>query len=139
MTQDRDTVYKELGRVQSYKIAAATVIFKGAAVAVNATGFLVEAINSAAHLVVGVASGNVDNSAGADGDLSANVRKGVFSFIGEGGDLPTQALVGHGVYAASGNEVEATAGANAVFMGTLEEIGPLAGEFWVNMFDQAVT
>ena len=51
--------------------------------------------------------------------------------------MPTQALVGHGVYAASDNEVELTAGAQAIFAGTLEEID--GAEFWVRIFDQTIT
>lgn len=135
MTEDRVHPKKARGRVQAFKVAAATVIFKGAAVAVNAAGFAVEAINSAGFIVVGVAEHNVDNSGGAAGDLSVNCAKGVYAFIGEGGDLPTQALVGRAVYAASGNEVELTAG-NAVIMGTLEEIDANGVDFWVSMFDQ---
>lgn len=137
LTKDRNTAHKDLGRVQSYQVASAVVIFKGALCALNAAGFLVPAINSAAHVVVGVAVGSQDNTLGANGDVSVNIRKGVFSFDGEGGDLPTQALVGHGVYAASDREVEATAGGNAVFAGTLEEID--GAEFWVRIIDQTIT
>ena len=136
LTKDRNIDHKDLGRTQAYQVAAATVIFKGALCAVNATGFLVPAINTAAFIVVGVADHAVDNTAGADGDLSANCSKGVYAFNGEGGDLPTQALVGHGVYAASDHEVELTAG-NAVFAGTLEEID--GADYWVRIFDQTVT
>jgi hypothetical protein len=136
LTKDRNTCNKDLGRVQSYQVAAATVIFKGALCAVNAAGHLVPAINTAGFVVVGVAEHFVDNTAGAAGDLSANCRKGVFAFNGEGGDLPTQALVGHAVYAASDNEVELTAG-NAVMAGTLEEID--GADYWVSIFDQAIT
>lgn len=139
MTEDRVTDKKERGRVQAYKVAAATQIFKGSAVCVNAAGFAVQAINSAGFLVVGVAEHNVDNLTGANGDKSVNCAKGVYAFIAEAADEPTQALVGHGVYAASGNEVELTAGANAVFMGTLEEIDKNGVDFWVRMFDQSVT
>lgn len=137
LTKDRNTPHKDLGRVQRYPVLAATEIFKGALCAVTAAGFLIPAVNAAGNLVVGVAESHIDNSAGASGDLYANCRKGVFSFNGEGGDLPTQALVGHGVYAASDNEVEATPGAAAVFAGTLEEID--GSEYWVKIFDQTVT
>lgn len=139
MTEDRATNKKERGRVQAFKVAASTQIFKGSAVALNAGGFAVQAINSAGFVVVGVAEHNVDNLGGANGDESVNCAKGVYAFIAEGGDVPGQALIGHGVYAASGNEVEATAGGNAVFMGTLEEIDANGTDYWVRMFDQTIT
>ena len=136
LTQDRNTEKKEMGPVQTYKVAAATTIFKGALCAVNATGFLVPATNAAGQIVVGLSEHSADNSAGADGDLSCNCMKGRVALNGEGGDLPTQALIGHGVYAASDNEVEATPGAG-VFAGTLVEID--GADYWIDIFDQAVT
>lgn len=135
LTADRNTCHKDLGRVQAYQVAASTTIFKGALCSVNATGFLVPSTNTINERVVGIAEAAVDNSAGANGDLSANIRKGVFSLNGEGGDLPTQALVGHGVFAASDNEVELTAGAG-ILAGTLEEID--GAEFWVKIIDDTV-
>ena len=122
--------------MQAYGVLNATQIYKGALVSVNAAGWLVPSTNTSGELVVGIAQNNVLGSAVA-GEEKCNVRKGVFSLNGEGGDLPTQALVGHGVYAASDNEVELTAGAGAVFAGTLEEID--GAEYWVRIFDQSVT
>ncbi len=136
LTADRNTCHKELGRVQAYKLLANAIIFKGALCAVDAAGFLVPAINTVNFVVVGVSEHFVDNTGGANGDLSANVRKGVFSFDGEAADLPTQAQIGSGVYAASDREVELTAGAGGVFAGTLEEID--GAEFWVKIFDNTV-
>lgn len=135
LTKDRNTPHKAMTRRQAYPVAAATIIYKGALVALNAAGDAIPAINTAGFIVVGIADHQVDNSGGAAGDLSVVCMRGSFSLNGEGGDLPTAALLGRPVYAASDNEVEATAGAGAVIAGILEEID--GAEYWVSIFDQA--
>ncbi len=136
LTKGEKRDHKDLGRVQAYGILAATQIFKGGAVALDAAGFAVPAINTAAFIVVGIAQQDALGSA-VNGEVKVNCRLGVYAFIAEGGDVPTQARVGRAVYAASDNEVELTAGA-AVIMGKLEEIDANGVDFWVNIFDQAV-
>ena len=133
LLKDRNTRNKHLGRVQRFPVLAATQIYKGAAVAIDAAGFAIPATNVAGQIVVGVATHSVLGGA-ANGDEYVNCERGVFEFNGLGGDLPTQALVGRPVYVGSDNEVGATAGAG-VIMGTLEEIE--GSKYWVNIFDQA--
>ncbi len=90
--------------IVSYKVAAATTIYKGGLVAVNASGFLVPMNHSVASLkFVGIAEDTVANS-GADGDLSCRVSKagsGVFFNT----NSATQADLGKEVYGKSDNEV----------------------------------
>lgn len=72
------------GGVFVYPIAAATKIYAGTLVALNATGYLVSASNTAGLRVMGRAEEEVDNSAGADGDLTAAVKAGTFRFANSG-------------------------------------------------------
>lgn len=135
LTKDRRTDHKALGRSQTLDVAASTIIYKGAMVCVDAAGNAIPAANAAANTFAGVADHQADNSGGAAGDVTVKVwRSGVFSFNAESGDEPTAADLMRPVYAASDNEVEATAGAGTV-AGTLEEID--GSEYWVNLRDQA--
>lgn len=61
-------------------LAAATKIYQGTIVARDSAGRVVAASDTAGLRVIGIAEQTVDNSAGAAGDLSINVRLGVFKF-----------------------------------------------------------
>lgn len=79
LTADRNTKSKgHTGRAIKYPVAASTTIFKGGLVATNAAGFIVMASDTASTKVVGVATEGVDNSAGSNGDKSAEVEEGYF-------------------------------------------------------------
>lgn len=78
LTKDRSTPYKE-GVLVAFPVAAATKIYAGSMVCVNAGGYAVPAADAASFKFVGVAQEMVDNSAGASGDLSVSVRtEGIF-------------------------------------------------------------
>lgn len=66
-------------------VAAAAVIHQGALVALNGDGFLVPADDDSSLRVVGRAEESIDNTDGADGDLSCNVRTGVFKWANSAG------------------------------------------------------
>lgn len=59
-------------------LAAATKIFAGTLVAVNSAGNALPAADTAGLRVMGRAEQTVDNTGGAAGDLSINVKRGVF-------------------------------------------------------------
>lgn len=59
-------------------VAAATKIFAGTLVAVNAAGNAVPAADAANLKVVGRAEATADNSAGAAGDITVTVKRGCF-------------------------------------------------------------
>ena len=79
LTKDRSTPYKALGTMRHRRtgVAAATKCFKGGIAAKNAAGFLVPATDAIGVTVVGIFEETVDNSAGANGDLSATYVTGV--------------------------------------------------------------
>jgi hypothetical protein len=66
-------------RVGTFPIAASTRILKGAFVAINASGYALMATEGDGFKVVGISHETYDNSAGAAGDLDAQVKYGVIS------------------------------------------------------------
>lgn len=72
------------GSVFNYPLAAATVIYQGTLVALDASGNAVAASDAAALRVVGRAEETVDNSDGSAGDLTINAKRGVFKFANSG-------------------------------------------------------
>lgn len=78
LTADRNTPRLE-GDIKSM-LMAAVKIFAGAIVMRNATGFATKGAAALALRGAGVAIEQVDNSGGSAGDLSINVREGVFRF-----------------------------------------------------------
>lgn len=104
--------FERPGLVVAYKLHAGTHIYKGAAVALNAEGYLVPLGPSTAGLrFVGVAGESVDNTGGASGAKTANVTKsGSFVMKAATGETPAAAQLGSVVYAASDWECQTTAG-----------------------------
>lgn len=83
-----------------FGVAAAAVIHQGALVAIDEDGYLVPADDNATLRVVGRAEESVDNTDGSDGDLTCNVRTGVFKWANSAGvDALTSAHVGEPAYA----------------------------------------
>lgn len=68
------------GSVTRYPLAAATIMYAGILAALNADGNLVPASDTAGLRVVGRAESTIDNSTGLAGDLSCNVKEGVFKY-----------------------------------------------------------
>jgi len=68
------------GSTTRYPLAASTIIYAGTLVALNSSGNLVPASDTAGLRVVGRAEETVDNGAGNAGDKSADVKEGVFKF-----------------------------------------------------------
>lgn len=116
--------FERPGLVVSYKLAASKV-YKGSNLAVNATGFAVPISHSGTgYKYLGVANETLDNSTGAAGDKSVNVTKsGTFVFKAASGYTPVQADIGKEVYAVTDWEVQvATAG-----LTNLYKVGTIVG------------
>lgn len=71
---------EKAGIVLHYPVAAATLIPAGVLVAINVAGNAVNASDTAALRVIGRAEADADNSAGAAGDISVDIKRGVFRF-----------------------------------------------------------
>lgn len=75
-----------------YPVAAATIIYEGALVAVDASGNLVPGAISTTLKAAGIALETIDNSAGAAGDLKCEVVQGAARLIN--GNSMTKSAVG---------------------------------------------
>jgi len=104
-------------------VAASTKIFKGSIVCRNATGYLTKGATSTTLVPMGVARDTVDNSAGANGDLKANLDTGAFEFENSAaGDQITIADLGNDVYIVDDQTVAKTNGSS-----TRSRAGKLVG------------
>ena len=79
LTKDRDT--REKGKtIYTWPLAAGVQIYAGALVALNAAGYAVPGSVATTLKGFGRAEETVDNTGGAAGTVSINVKKGVFHF-----------------------------------------------------------
>jgi hypothetical protein len=117
LTRDRVTKYREGVEVE-FPVAAATKIFAGSLVCVNAEGLAVPAADTSGYTFVGVAQEQVDNNSGSAGDKVVRVRRtGVFEF--DAANL-AQAMVGQPMFAVDDQTFADAAGAtNDVKVGVL--------------------
>lgn len=116
LTKDRITEKKALG-IKAYPVAASTKIYAGALVALNSGGFAVPAADTANLKVVGVADAQVDNTAGANGDLSVKVEASVIARFPA--SSITQAMVGQMMYVVDDNTFDDAVGTNGIKAGRL--------------------
>lgn len=109
LTADRDTP-ERAGVDFSFPVAAATKIYAGALVALNAAGDAVPGATATTLTAVGRADEQVDNT-GAAGDKVVAVRKGVFRFGNSAaGDAITKAEIGADAYIVDDETVAGTDG-----------------------------
>lgn len=96
LTKDRMTERKQ-GVIFALPAAAGAHIYAGAMVAVNASGYVAPASDSAGLAFVGVSRAEVNNASGANGASTAEgYLKGIFNFNAPGltaGDLVKEAWV----------------------------------------------
>lgn len=108
LAADRNTPRGE-GNVASLPVAGSTKIYAGALVATTAAGYAKGATGAANLFCVGRAEEQVDNSAGADGDLLVKVRQGIFRWDNAtSGDALTKADIGGICYALDDHTVART-------------------------------
>ncbi|HAX5100557.1 TPA: hypothetical protein JZG64_002502 [Escherichia coli] len=95
---DRNTPYRD-GELNPVPVAAATEIYGGHMVAVNAAGYAVPASATAGQITLGVSDGWTDNSNGGDGDATVLVRRcKTFLMANSTSDPVTQSQVGKDCY-----------------------------------------
>jgi hypothetical protein len=107
MTANKDVARKE-GRVESFAVEDDVHIYKGALVALNASGYLEPASDAADKVLAGVAYEECDNTLDghSQGGKSCRVeRTGVFKL---GASSVAQALVGRRVYVVDDATVDET-------------------------------
>jgi hypothetical protein len=109
LAEDRNTLERS-GDSVAHPLAAATIIFAGSLVALDAAGNAVPGSVATTLTAAGRAEEQVDNSAGAAGDLSVLVRRGVFQFKNSAGDPIDRTHIGGTAYIEDDETVSATDG-----------------------------
>lgn len=104
----------------NYPVAATTTIYEGTLVAINSSGYLVEATTTSTLKVVGMALESVDNSAGSNGDKYCNVQQGVARWVN--GASITLSSVGALVYVVDNETVTTSAAGSPPIAGTLYHV-----------------
>ena len=113
-TQDRDT-QEVRGRVRAFPVEGATKIYGGVMAALNAAGNLTKGAVSATLKCVGVSQTMYDNTAGAAGAITAEVKAGVYGPFANSAsaDLIAVADVGSDCYMVDDSTVAKTNGSGA--------------------------
>jgi len=111
-TADRNTGMKE-GHIVNVPVAAGQVIHAGLLVAANPNGFALEGKTEADLTYIGRAEMFVDNTAGADGALTVQVRRGMaFQWANSPDDPVTQSSFGKPCFIEDNQTVAKTNGTN---------------------------
>jgi len=112
LSADRNTP-RRAGDGLKLALAAATLIYAGSIACRNAAGNAVPGATATTLKALGVAEERVDNSAGAAGDKSVQIRKGVFRFTNSAAaDEVTIADLGNDCYIVDDQTVAKTNGTN---------------------------
>ncbi len=101
-------------------VAASTKIPAGALVALNGSGYAINAADASGAKVIGVAPETVDNSAGSAGDLTISPLTGAFSgFLNDATNPCTIAHVNKTVWVLDNQTISSDDGTNNVKAGLL--------------------
>ena len=112
LTKDRNTGFKDV-EIISLAVAAAVKCFAGG-IAVLKAGYCKPGVTEVGAVYVGRFEETVDNSSGANGDVSVQVRRGkLFHFKNSAGDAIAQADVGATCYIEDDETVSKTDGASS--------------------------
>ncbi len=110
LTQDRNTP-RVTGDIKRLNMAAGAIVFAGGIVMRDALGNAMRGQSALGLHGVGIAQAQVDNTGGAAGDLTIDVREGEFRLAnGTNADALTIADVGHVCYAIDDQTVGKTNG-----------------------------
>jgi hypothetical protein len=131
LSADRNTPYR-LGDQVSHPIAAATVVYAGSIVVLNATDYAEPGTTDTGLRAEGRAEARVDNTGGADGDLQVPCMKGVFQFANSVGDAVDRSHIGGVAYIEDDETVSATDGTGSQSAaGTIVDLD--AAGVWVHI------
>jgi len=112
LTSDRNTPRRD-GTEFNLGVAASTKIYGGSIACRNAGGYAVPGSTATTLKALGMATQQVDNSAGADGAKKVQIRKGTFRFANSAaGDLITIVDIGNDCYIVDDQTVAKTNGTN---------------------------
>ena len=110
LSKDRNTPFKD-GEIIPVPVAASAKIYAGALVVANASGFAAPGSVATTLTYLGRAEESVDNTGGADGAKTVQVRrKKAFKWLNHGADALVQADLGKTVYIVDDQTVAKTNG-----------------------------
>lgn len=109
LTQDRDTPARD-GFAFSDPVAADAVIFAGAIICLDATGYAVPASTATTLTARGRAQHPIDNTGGEDGDRAVVSERGVYRYENDGTDTIDISHVGQTAYLVDDQTVADTDG-----------------------------
>jgi len=140
LTKDRNTPFRALDLQIDAPVAAAKKIFAGALVMLNASGDATPGAAATGQIPLGRARAQVDNSAGAAGDVTIEVESGVFRFANSAAaDLIARAEIGDVCYIVDDQTVAKTDGTGSRSKaGLIVDVDAVTGEVWVDMRPAAV-
>lgn len=111
-TKDRNTAMKD-GELIGVPVAAGANIPAGVIAVANATGFATNGATALSLTYLGRSEEAIDNTGGADGAVTIQVRRGkAFKFDNHATDPVTQASLGKACYIADNQTVAATSATN---------------------------
>ena len=117
VTDERD------GSVISCPVAASTKILQGTIVCRNAAGNAVPGSDTASLVVLGIAAEEIDNSAGAAGDLSVQIyRKRAFFLLNDGLTIANVMTAGAAVIKDNNTVTTAAIATNDIPVGRVIEV-----------------
>lgn len=112
-TEGRMTLRRDADQF-SFPVKGATKVPAGVLAAIDTTGMLVNAGATATLKVVGVTESDADNTAGADGAISGQVRRGCYQFANSSStDQITLADVNASCYVVDNQTVAKTSNSSA--------------------------
>lgn len=130
LNADRNTPYKD-GELISVPVAASAVIYAGALVVANSSGYAAPGSTATTLTYLGRAEASADNASGSNGDVSVLVRRGkAFLFANDGTDPVTQASLGKTCYIVDDETVAATNGTSTRSAAGIV-LGLEDGQVWV--------
>jgi hypothetical protein len=110
LAADRNTPLKD-GEIIAVPVATGVKIYAGALVAASATGFATPGATATTLTYLGRAEAQADNTTGANGAISVQVRRNkAFKFANLGADLVVQADLGKNCYIVDDQTVAKTSG-----------------------------
>ena len=112
LAADRNTLTRE-DKLFADPVKAATKIFAGSLVCLDASGWAVPGAAATTLIARGRAEAQADNTAGANGAINVTVRRGTFRWKNSAsGDLITRAEIGDDCYVVDDETVAKTNGSS---------------------------
>ena len=131
LSTDRNTPMRD-GDTIVIGVAGSMKIYAGALVALDANGYATPGATATTLIGLGRAEALADNTGGSNGDITVEVRKGVFRFENDGTDTVDASHIGSDCYIVDDQTVASTDGTSTRSVaGKVFDVD--SSEVWVNI------